>query len=167
MSLARTRNRQEPLSAGRYAWGIRPEKKTAGRGQGVVKLFFPELREEDGAGEHDHEPAEDHANEVQVRREARGFPRHVARRPAARKVGRQHDRAFRARAAGDGAADRRVGARPQRLLEDSSAAQGLSKLVEGRIDGLFAKLVDLVGEVEAERRLSVIQHMRTEGTLDG
>ena len=53
------------------------------------------------------------------------------------------------------------------LLEDSSAAQGLSKLVEGRIDELFAKLVDLVGEVEAERRLSVIQHMRTEGTLDG
>ena len=53
------------------------------------------------------------------------------------------------------------------LLEDSSAAQGLSKLVEGRIDELFAKLVDLVGEVEAERRLSVIQHMRTEETLDG
>ena len=53
------------------------------------------------------------------------------------------------------------------LLEDSSAAQGLSKLLEGRIDELVAKLVDLVGEVEAERRLSVIQHMRTEGKLDG
>ena len=53
------------------------------------------------------------------------------------------------------------------LLEDSSAAQGLSKLLQGRIDELFAKLVDLVGEVEAERRLAVIQHKRTEGTLDG
>ena len=53
------------------------------------------------------------------------------------------------------------------LLEDSSAAQGLSKLVEGRIDELFGKLVDLVGEGEAERRLSVIKHIRMEGMLDG
>ena len=53
------------------------------------------------------------------------------------------------------------------LLEDSSAVQGLSKLVEGRIDDLFGQLVDLVGEVEAERRLSMIQHMRTEGVHHG
>ena len=53
------------------------------------------------------------------------------------------------------------------LLEDSSAAQGLSKLVEGRIDELFARLVDLVGEGEAERRLSVIRQKRTEESLDG
>ncbi len=53
------------------------------------------------------------------------------------------------------------------LREDSSAAEGLSKLVEGRIDELFGKLVDLVGEVEAERRLAMVKHVRTEGTLDG
>ena len=53
------------------------------------------------------------------------------------------------------------------LLEDSSAAQGLSKFLEGRIGELFAKLVDLVGEVEAERRLSAIQQMRTEEPHDG
>ena len=46
------------------------------------------------------------------------------------------------------------------LLEDSSAAHGLSRLVEGRIDDLFGKLVDLVGEVEAEKRLAMIQQMR-------
>ena len=54
------------------------------------------------------------------------------------------------------------------LLEDSSAAKGLSKLVEGRIGELFVKLVDMVGEREAERRMmSVIQHLRTEEILDG
>ena len=53
------------------------------------------------------------------------------------------------------------------LPKDSSAAQGLSKLVEGRIDELFGKLVDLVGEAEAERRLSMIKQMRTEEALDG
>ncbi len=53
------------------------------------------------------------------------------------------------------------------LLGDSSAAQGLSKLVEGRIDELFGKLVDLVGEVEAEKRLSMIQEMRMEGAYHG
>ena len=53
------------------------------------------------------------------------------------------------------------------LLEDSSAAQGLSRLVEGRIDELFGKLVDLVGEVEAEKRLYMIQEMRTEGAYHG
>ena len=53
------------------------------------------------------------------------------------------------------------------LLEDSSAAQGLSIFLEGRIGELFAKLVDLVGEAEAERRLSAIQQMRTEKKLDG
>ena len=53
------------------------------------------------------------------------------------------------------------------LLEDSSAAQGLSKLVESRIDELFARLVDLVGEAEAERRLSVIRQNRAEKSLDG
>ena len=53
------------------------------------------------------------------------------------------------------------------LLEDSTAAQGLSKLVEGRIDELFGKLVDLVGEVEAERRMAIIQDLRTEEALHG
>ena len=53
------------------------------------------------------------------------------------------------------------------LLKDSSATQGLSKFLEGRIGALFAKLVDLVGEAEAKRRLSAIQHMGTEETLDG
>ena len=53
------------------------------------------------------------------------------------------------------------------LLEDSSAAQGLSKFLEGRIGELFAKLVDLCGEAEAKRRLSVIQHRRTEESHDG
>ena len=53
------------------------------------------------------------------------------------------------------------------LLEDSSAAQGLSNLVEGRIDELFGKLVDLVGEVEAERRLAIIQDLRTEEAPHG
>ena len=53
------------------------------------------------------------------------------------------------------------------LLEDSSAAQGLSKLVEGRIDELFGKLVDLVGEAEAEKRLAIIQGLRTEEVFHG
>lgn len=53
------------------------------------------------------------------------------------------------------------------LREDSSAAQGLTKLIEGRIDDLFGKLVDLVGETEAERRLYLIQHMRTGEAPDG
>ena len=53
------------------------------------------------------------------------------------------------------------------LLEDSSAAQGLSIFLEGRIGELFAKLVDLVGEAEAERRLSAIRQIRTEEPHDG
>ena len=36
-----------------------------------------------------------------------------------------------------------------------------------RIDELFARLVDLVGEAEAERRLSAIRQKRTEESLDG
>ena len=53
------------------------------------------------------------------------------------------------------------------LLEDSSAAKGLSKLVVSRMDELFGKLVDLVGDGEAEMTLFKVLQKRTEKTRDG